>query len=59
MKPSDEALIQTIIGSFRLEGIELSEEVIAYMRRVARNEITTDQAIAEIFKQYVQPSEDA
>jgi len=44
-----EAIITTIVGSHRLEGLELEPQVLADMRRVAKNEITTQQAIENAF----------
>jgi len=41
--------IATIIGSFRLEGLEIEPEVIADMERINRGELTTDQAIKNAF----------
>jgi len=44
-----EATIASIIGSHRLEGLELEPQVLDDMRRVMRNEITTEQAIQNAF----------
>jgi len=38
-------IIENIIGSFRLEGLEIEPEVIADMERIDRGELTTEQAI--------------
>jgi len=44
-----EAIIASIVGNHRLEGLELETQVLDDMRRVMRNEITTEQAIQNAF----------
>jgi len=44
-----EAIIASIVGNHRLEGLELEPQVLDDMRRVMRNEITTEQAIQNAF----------
>lgn len=41
--------IKTIIGSLRLEGLEIDPDVIADMKRIDRGELTTEQAIKNAF----------
>ena len=38
-------IINNIVGSFRLEGLEITEQTIADMHRVNQGELTTEQAI--------------
>lgn len=42
-------VIATIVGSFRLEGLEVEPEVIADVERIDRGELTTEQAIKKAF----------
>jgi len=42
-------IIENIVGSLRLEGLELEPEVIADMERIDRGELTTEQAIKNAF----------
>jgi len=44
-----EAIIASIVGNHRLEGLDLEPQVLGDMRRVMRNEITTEQAIQNAF----------
>lgn len=37
--------IATIVGSLRLEGLEVEPQVMADMERIDRGELTTEQAI--------------
>lgn len=41
--------IKTIIGSLRLEGLEIDQKVIADMKRIDQGELTTEQAIKKAF----------
>jgi len=41
--------IATIVGSLRLEGLQVEPEVLADMQRIDRDELTTDQAIKNAF----------
>lgn len=43
------ATIATIVGSLRLEGLEVEPQVIADMERIDRGELTTEQAIKNAF----------
>jgi ADP-ribose diphosphatase len=44
MTKNDET-IATIIGSLRLEGLQVEAAVVADMHRIDRGELTTEQAI--------------
>lgn len=41
--------IKTIIGSLRLEGLEIDPKVIADMKRIDQGELTTEEAIKKAF----------
>jgi len=43
-----EAIIATVVGSHRLEGLEIESQVLNDMRRVMNKEITTEQAIQNV-----------
>lgn len=42
-------VIATIVGSLRLEGLQVEPEVIADMKRIDRGELTTEQALKKAF----------
>jgi len=42
-------IIATIVGSLRLEGLEVEPQVMADMERIDRGELTTEQAIKSAF----------
>lgn len=42
-------VIATIVGSLRLEGLQVEPEVVADMERIDRGELTTEQAIQYAF----------
>ena len=45
--------IAAVIGTLRLEGLELDPKVIADMESVERGEITTEQAIQKAFDRVI------
>jgi len=44
-----EAIIASIVGNHRLEGLEVEPQVLVDIRRVMNREITPDQAIQNAF----------
>lgn len=53
MSPTEHAANMRILeGSFRVEGIVLSEETKANLRKLAAGETTSDKLIAEIMQKY-------
>jgi len=46
---TDQEIIATIVGSFRLEGLEIEPQVLADMERINQGELTTEQAIQNAF----------
>jgi|GEM_PF-4921726 len=47
-----EAIIASIAGSWRIEGLELNEKDKEEMRAVFRGEITTDELVNQIIKEF-------
>lgn len=49
---TDEERLQSVIGSFAIEGIELTEENIEMGKDILSGKRTIDECIAELYKKY-------
>jgi len=49
VEKTQQEIISTIIGSLRLEGLEVEPKVLADMESIDRGELTTEQAIKNAF----------
>jgi len=49
--PDDiEDSLQSVLGSMRIEGIEVSDEIVAKMRGIMRGELDVDEEVALLVK---------
>ncbi len=54
MNRNPDDIVQSVVGSFAIEGIELSEENFAELKAVARGDATADEIITQFIQNHPQ-----